>query len=156
MIEITLKVNGQMHRVSVEPGENLLRTLREKIGTRGVKQSCDYGGCGACTVIANGKTVYSCMTLSAKMSDAEITTVEGLETTHGLDPLQTLFMEKWALQCGFCTPGILLSSKCLLDSNPNPSEGEIKEALAGHVCRCTGYIKIIEAVREAAELRSRK
>ena len=154
MVEVDLTVNGQTQRLTVEPGENLLRTLRERLGNLGVKESCDYGGCGACTVIVNGRTIYACMALSAKMNGAQITTVEGLESPDGLHPLQRLFMEKWALQCGFCTPGILLSAKCLLDTKNDPTEAEIREALAGHVCRCTGYVRIIEAVKQAATLRA--
>jgi len=151
--EIVLSVNGQEERVQVEPGENLLYTLRERLRMVGVKQSCDYGGCGACTVILDGKTVYSCMALTEKVAGASITTVEGLERDGKLSALQQLFMENWALQCGFCTPGILMSAKCLLDGNPNPSIAEIKEAIAGHVCRCTGYARIIEAISESAESR---
>lgn len=151
--DLVLFVNGEKEEVQVEPGENLLYTLRERLGKVGVKQSCDYGGCGACTVILDGKTVYSCMTLSEKAAGAKVTTVEGLEHDGKLSPLQQLFMERWALQCGFCTPGILMSARCLLDGNPNPSVAEIKESLAGHVCRCTGYSRIIEAISETAKSR---
>jgi len=150
VMEVKLIVNGVSESLEVEPGETLLDTLRMRVGLSGVKQSCDYGGCGACTVIADGKTVYSCMTLALKLSGARITTVEGLENNGKLSPLQQLFVEKWALQCGFCTPGILMSAKCLLDTNPNPTEEVIREALSGHVCRCTGYARIIDAITEAA------
>lgn len=152
-VETSITVNGKVHNIPVKPSETLLHTLRERLGLLGVKQSCDYGGCGACTVIVDGKAVYSCMTLTAKTNEGVITTVEGLGTPANLHPLQKLFMEEWALQCGFCTPGILLSSKSLLDAHPNPSESDIREALAGHLCRCTGFVTIVKAVKKAAVMK---
>lgn len=148
-MKVNLTINGRTETFDVDPGETLLTTLRSRAALAGVKQGCDYGGCGACTVISNGVTVYSCMTLTHKVGGAEVTTVEGLEGRNGISGLQKSFVEHWALQCGYCTPGILMSAKNLLDRNRKPDRDQIREALSGHVCRCTGYLQIFEAIENA-------
>ena len=149
-MKISLKVNEQDYDVDIEPGETLNFVLREGLGLTGTKKGCDSGGCGACTVIISGKALYSCMTYAAKVSGARITTIEGLQKDGRLDSVQTAFVKNYALQCGYCTPGFILSTKALLDKNPSPNKEEIREALVGNLCRCTGYTKIVEAVQELA------
>jgi aerobic-type carbon monoxide dehydrogenase small subunit (CoxS/CutS family) len=135
----------------VKPFETLAETLRETLGLTGTKISCDEGACGACTVIMNGKAVPSCMILTVECDGSKITTIEGLgRGPSGLDPLQQAFIEHTAFQCGFCTPGIIMSARALLNRNPNPGEEEIREALSGHLCRCISHYQVIEAVKEAA------
>ncbi|MDF1591128.1 MAG: (2Fe-2S)-binding protein [Desulfobacterales bacterium] len=156
MISIELKVNGEIHAVSVKPNETLLDVLRDKIGLTGTKKGCDTGQCGACTVLLDGKPVTSCLMLAIDVKKSEILTIEGLADNGSLHSLQEAFVNEGAVQCGYCTPGMILSAKALLDQNPHPSEGEIKEAISGNLCRCTGYVKIIQAVSSAAAKGSAK
>lgn len=149
---IVLNVNNQEYEVLVKPQQTLLEVLREIIGLTGTKKGCNEGSCGSCTVLVNNKPTLSCSTLAVAVEGKEIVTIEGLAgEDKKLHPIQQSFVENGAVQCGFCTPGMVLSSKSLLDRNPNPSEEEIKEALSGNLCRCTGYTKIIKAVTEAAK-----
>jgi carbon-monoxide dehydrogenase small subunit len=148
---ITLTVNGIKHELAVEPNRTLLDVLRYDLELTGTKKGCDMGECGSCTVILNGKPVNSCLVLAVQAKGSEITTIEGLKTADGLHPLQQAFVDKGAIQCGFCSPGMILSASSLLQRNPSPTEEEIRTALSGNLCRCTGYQKIIEAVRSVAE-----
>jgi len=152
MIEtiVTFIVNGKEVTLKVGPKERLLDTLREQLKLTGTKEGCSVGECGACTVILDGKAVSSCLILSGQIGRSEILTVEGLETDGTLDPLQQAFIDHQAVQCGFCTPGMLMSAKALLIHNPHPSREEIKTALEGNLCRCTGYEQIIEAIESVA------
>ena len=147
---ITLTVNGTKEQVDVPSNFTLLRMLREKLSLTGTKNGCAAGECGACTVLMNGEPVNSCMVLAAECDGAEVITVEGLAKDKRLDPVQEMMIEAGGVQCGFCTPGVLISARALLDRNPKPSEEDIREALVGNLCRCTGYIRIIEAVKKAA------
>ena len=149
--KITLKVNGERYEMRVPVERLLVDLLREDLGLTGTKISCGEGECGACTVLLNGKAITSCLTLAASVDGCEITTIEGLAKHGELHPLQEAFIENGAAQCGFCTPGMILAAKALLDKNPRPSEDEIKQALAGNLCRCTGYASILRAVCSAAE-----
>lgn len=151
MVSIELKINGEIHAVSVKPNETLLDVLRDKIGLTGTKKGCDTGQCGACTILLDGKPVPSCLILVVDVKNKEIITIEGLAENGSLHPLQEAFVNEGAVQCGYCTPGMILSAKALLDQNPHPSEQEIKEAISGNLCRCTGYVKIIQAISAAAE-----
>ena len=146
---LNLKVNGERYSIDVDPAKRLIDTIREDLKLTGTKEGCSEGECGACTVIMNGKAVNSCMLLAVQARECELITVEGLEKDGKLDELQKAFIEKGAVQCGFCTPGMLMSLKALLMQKPDPSDDEIKIAIEGNLCRCTGYIKIEEAVREA-------
>jgi len=148
---LRLRVNGEDYEVYVEPWHTLADVLRNELGLTGTKQGCDTGYCGACTVLIDGKTVKSCVVMARQVQGRDIVTVEGLGRDGELDPLQQAFIDKFAIQCGFCTPGMLLSAKALLMENPHPSEDEIKEAIIGNLCRCTGYTKIVEAIHAAAE-----
>jgi carbon-monoxide dehydrogenase small subunit len=150
-IPIALRVNGDPAEALVRPWETLLEALRDELGLTGTKEGCSNGNCGACTVILNGRTVDSCLVLAPEADGGEVWTVEGLAVSGGLHPLQKAFVEHGALQCGFCTPGLLMSAKYLLDSNPHPTEQEIRLALAGNLCRCTGYDKILRAVQAATQ-----
>ncbi len=145
-----LKVNGQDHEVYTSVHKTLLEVLREDLNLTGTKHGCELGECGTCTVLIDGEPVLSCLTLPVQVQGREITTIEGLADGAMPHPLQTAFGELGAAQCGYCTPGVLMSSKALLDKNPHPSRDEIKHALAGNLCRCTGYNKIYEAVEQAA------
>ena len=147
---ITLIVNGKVEYLEIQPKETLLQVLREHLHLMGTKESCGMGECGACSVLLNGKVIKSCLTLALEVNEQTITTIEGLSQGDHLHPLQKAFVEKGAVQCGFCSPGMILTAKSLLDENPHPSEAEVKRALMGNVCRCTGYTKIIEAVLSAA------
>jgi carbon-monoxide dehydrogenase small subunit len=149
---VRMKVNGDWKEASVQPETTLLEVLRETWGLTGAKRGCDEGDCGACTVLLDGKPVNSCLLLAIRLDGREITTIEGLGKEDRLHPLQSAFIHHGALQCGFCGPGMILSAKALLDSNPNPTEAEIRQALAGNICRCTGYSKIIEAVHSASRM----
>ena len=151
-MEITLKVNGEEYGVEVSANETLLDVLREKLRLTGVKKGCDEGECGACTVLLDGRAVNSCLVLAPQVDGKEVLTVEGLSRDGELHPIQRAFVEKGAVQCGFCTPGFIMSTYALLKDNPDPSDEEIMTALEGNLCRCTGYAKILEAVRYAAEL----
>jgi len=153
---IKLKVNGELYDVVVEPQESLLDVLRNKIGLTGAKIGCKVGQCGTCTVLIDGKVFRSCLFLAMKARNKDITTIEGLADGEDLHPLQRAFIEKGAVQCGFCTPGMILSAKDLLDEHPDPTEDEIKKAIAGNLCRCTGYTKIIEAIQAVAQGREKE
>lgn len=148
--EITLKVNGGWERASVPSSMTLLTMLREVLVLTGTKNGCAAGECGACTVLMNGEPVNSCMVLAVEADGAEIVTVEGLAHDGQLDSIQQAFVDLTGIQCGFCTPGMLISARALLDRNPQPTEDEIKEALLGNLCRCTGYTRIVEAVKRGA------
>jgi aerobic carbon-monoxide dehydrogenase small subunit len=151
--KITITVNGGLEQVVVPSNMTLMHMLRETLALTGTKNGCSAGECGACTVLLNGEPVNSCMILAVECDGGAITTVEGLAHDDQLDPIQSAIIETGAVQCGFCTPGILISSRALLDRNPNPSDEQIREALVGNLCRCTGYRRIIEAVKKAASLK---
>lgn len=151
---ITLTVNGETELVDVPSHVTLLQMLRDKLVLTGTKNGCAAGECGACTVLMNGEPVNSCMVLAVECDGAEITTVEGLARDGQLDPVQEAIIQQGGVQCGFCTPGILISARALLDRNPDPSDYEIRDALVGNLCRCTGYLRIVDAVKEAAQRRS--
>jgi carbon-monoxide dehydrogenase small subunit len=140
-----------MRELTVRPWATLLEVIREELGLTGTKEGCGEGECGACTVIVDGKAINACIMLAVEADGREITTIEGLAEAGRLHPIQEAFVETGGLQCGFCTPGMILSTKLLLDATPDPTETEIKEGLAGNFCRCTGYTKIIESVKVAAE-----
>jgi len=148
---IKLKINGDSHEVAVEPWRTLLEVIRDTIGLTGTKRGCDEGDCGACTVLMNGRSVNSCLVLAVEAQGQEITTIEGLADGDQLHPIQQAFVEHGGLQCGYCTPGMILSAKAFLDKNPKPTEDQIKFAIAGNLCRCTGYVKIIESIQAAAK-----
>lgn len=148
---IRLRVNGQEHEVYVPIHKTLLEVLREDMGLTGTKHGCELGECGTCTVLVDGEPILSCLALPIELQGREITTVEGMADGVTPHPLQTAFAELGAAQCGYCTPGILLAAKSLLDKNPDPSRDEIRQALSGNLCRCTGYTKIYQAVELAAE-----
>jgi len=145
---LSLTVNETNYEVAVTPWQTLLDVLRDDLGLIGTKRGCGVGTCGVCTVIIDGKAILSCLTLAVECEGLSITTIEGISSPESLHPIQTSFIENGAIQCGFCTPGIIMTSKALLDENPTPSDDEIKEALAGTFCRCTGHIKIMEAVKK--------
>ena len=147
---IEFHVNQLPYRVTVNPSATLLDVLRQDLGLKGTKRGCDQGHCGACTVILNGKAVNACMVLAVRAHGKNIMTIEGLSSSDRLHPLQEAFVEEGAIQCGFCTPGMILSARALLDETPEPSEQEIREAISGNLCRCTGYVKIVKAVQKAA------
>jgi aerobic-type carbon monoxide dehydrogenase small subunit (CoxS/CutS family) len=149
-VEITCKINNVEKRLVFEPHEKLLDVLRRE-GYYGVKFGCGNGDCGACTILVNGKAVKSCIMFAAQAKDKDITTIEGLSTPEHQHPVQKAFVDAGAVQCGYCTPGMIISAKALLDNNPTPTEDEIKEALEGNLCRCTGYVKIIDAVKLASQ-----
>lgn len=151
MKELKITVNNRPYRLSVPPHRTLLEIIREDLGLTGTKEGCGLGECGACTVLMDGKAVNSCLVLAAEADGKEITTVEGLADGDRLHPIQQAFVDHGGLQCGFCTPGMIMSAKALLDENPHPTEEEIKQAISGNLCRCTGYTKIIESIRAAAE-----
>jgi carbon-monoxide dehydrogenase small subunit len=147
---IRLTVNDRDYEVAVEPNTTLVDLLRTQLGLTGTKKGCDLGDCGACTVLLDGKAVNSCLVLAVQAAGRKIQTIEGLETARGLHPLQQAFIEKGAIQCGFCSSGMILSAKELLERTPSPNESEIRRAISGNLCRCTGYQKIIEAIRDTA------
>ena len=149
---IQVTVNNELELVDVPAHWTLLQVLREKMGLTGTKNGCAGGECGACTVLLNGAPVNSCMVLGIECNGAEIITVEGLAKDQQLDPVQAAIMDAGGVQCGFCTPGVLISAKALLDRQPNPSEEEIKEALVGNLCRCTGYVRIVDGIQKAAKV----
>jgi carbon-monoxide dehydrogenase small subunit len=157
MTDVVLRVNGRERKASVPPETTLLQLLREHLGLTGSKLGCDVGDCGACTVIVDGKAVNSCLMLAGQVDGREVLTIEGLATRDRLHPIQRAFEERASLQCGFCGPGSIMSAKALLDENLDPTPQEIRDALAGNLCRCTGYTKMIEAIQDAArELRTEK
>ncbi len=143
---LEIKVNGKMQSLKIDPSKTLLEVLRKDLGLTGVKEACDSGGCGACTVLMDGQPVYSCLVLAFDAQGKEILTVEGLANDNHLHPLQEAFIQHGATQCGFCTPGMILAAKALLDKNPHPNEAEVREGISGNLCRCTGYTKIVEAI----------
>jgi len=147
---ISLKVNGRSYALEVDAKDLLLDIIRENLGLTGTKRGCENGECGACTILIDGKAENSCLVLAVTADGKDILTIEGLSDGLTLHPLQQAFVDNAAVQCGFCAPGMLLSAKALLDDNPNPSEHEIREAIAGNLCRCSGYVKIVKAVRQAA------
>ena len=147
---IALTVNGEYEQVDVPSQMTLMQMLRDKLAFTGTKNGCNAGECGACTVLLNGEPVNSCMVLAVECGGAEILTVEGLARDGVLDPVQQAIIDHGGVQCGFCTPGILISSRALLDRQPDPSEDEIRQALVGNLCRCTGYLRIVDAVKDAA------
>jgi aerobic carbon-monoxide dehydrogenase small subunit len=147
---IRLSVNDRAYELAVEPNTTLVDLLRYQLGLTGTKKGCDLGDCGACTVLMDGKAVNSCLVLAVQANGRTVQTIEGLETAEGLHPLQQAFIEKGAIQCGFCSSGMILAAKELLNRTPHPQEAEIRRAISGNLCRCTGYQKIIEAIKDAA------
>lgn len=149
-MDIALNINEEERHFSIDTGETLLEVLR-RLGYLGVKHGCEDGSCGVCTALLDGKAVHSCIMLAAQANGHRVTTIEGLGTRDHLHPLQAAFVELGAVQCGYCTPAMILSAKALLDENPHPTEAEAREALGGVLCRCTGYVKPVEAVLQVAE-----
>ena len=143
---VTLQVNGESYELFIEAKKTLLEVLREDLGLTGTKEVCDLGTCGACTVLLNNKPVLSCLILAVACKGKEIITIEGLRQGETLHPLQNSFIQHGAIQCGMCTPGMILSAKALLDENPHPAEIEVRRAISGNLCRCTGYVKIVDAI----------
>ena len=150
MTDVTIRVNGELRTASVPPETTLLKLLRESFHLTGAKLGCDVGDCGACTVIVDGEPVNACLMLAGQADGRDVLTIEGLATRDRLHPLQRAFEDHASLQCGFCGPGVILSAKALLDENPDPTRHEIRDAIAGNLCRCTGYTKMIDAVQQAA------
>ena len=150
-VEVTCTVNGKPVVMQVEATETLVDSLRLRLGLTGTKKACGTGDCGACTVLVDGEALRSCILLTASMQGKSIVTIEGLGNPANLHPIQEAFIEAGGIQCGFCTPGMILTIKAMLDKNPNPTDDEIKEGLAGNLCRCTGYTKILDSVRKAVE-----
>ena len=149
-ISIVLIVNGIETRLDLAPWTSLLDALRDHLDLTGTKKGCDHGQCGTCTVLVDGRRIYSCLTLAVMQSGSKITTIEGLADGDQLHPVQKAFAEYGAVQCGFCTPGMILAAKVLLESNPHPTDVEIRQGISGNLCRCTGYVKIVEAIQAAA------
>ena len=156
MRKIEITVNDVMREVGVQPWDTLLDVIRDKLGLTGTKEGCGLGECGACTVIMNGKTVNSCLVLAVEADGKQVTTIEGLARGEKLHPIQQAFVDEGGLQCGFCTPGMIMSAKAMLDENPNPTEDEIKRGISGNFCRCTGYTKIIKSIQTAASKKEGK
>ena len=150
-MKLELTVNGERRETTIWPGESLLMTLRDRLGLPGSKNACEQGECGSCAVLLDDELVCSCLVLAAQAEGRDVATVEGLAADGELHPVQQAFVEAGAVQCGFCTPGLVVAAVDLLDHNPSPSDDEIREALAGNLCRCTGYTKILDAVNLAAE-----
>jgi carbon-monoxide dehydrogenase small subunit len=149
--EISTRINGEALELEIEPNWTLLYLLREELQMTGTHCGCEMGDCGACTVLMNGKAVPSCLVLAVEADGADLVTVEGLSKNGELDPVQNAFVEAGASQCGFCTPGMVMATKGLLAKNPHPTEDQIRHGLAGNICRCTGYVKIVDAVKSVAE-----
>lgn len=150
MPQITLSVNGVNRKVAVEVTTSLLDVLRDDLGLHGTKKRCEAGDCGACTVILDGRAVASCLVLAVEADGRSVTTIEGLRQGGELDALQKAFIARGAVQCGFCTPGMIMSARALLDKHPHPTEAQVREAISGNLCRCTGYSKIVEAIMEVS------
>lgn len=148
---ITLTVNGEQHEIAVEPRRSLLQVLREELHLTGTKEGCSEGECGACSVYLDGQLVDSCLIFGLEAHGREVDTIEGLARGDQLHPVQRAFAQYGAVQCGFCTPGMIMAAKALLERHPNPSEVEIRQGIAGNLCRCTGYVKIVEAIQAAAQ-----
>jgi carbon-monoxide dehydrogenase small subunit len=155
-VQVQAMINGEEVEFLCEPRQSLLEVLRETLGLTGTKEGCNNGNCGACNVILDGMLVNSCLVLAVEINGRSLRTIEGIATPQGLHPLQEKYLAHAALQCGFCTPGFIVASKALLDQNPNPSEIEVREWLAGNLCRCTGYDRIIRAVLDAAQVQEAK
>ncbi len=154
---VKLKVNGTLHALMLEPNSTLLDVLREELGLTGAKKACDKGTCGSCSILVDGKTVAaSCLMLAVEAQGKDIVTIEGLAKDGRLHPIQEAFIQHYAFQCGFCTPGMILTAKALLDENPKPTEEEVREAISGNLCRCTGYVNIVDAILAAAETMRKK
>jgi carbon-monoxide dehydrogenase small subunit len=149
---VSLTVNGEEYDAVITPNRTLLEVLRDDLALTGTKEGCGEGACGTCTVLLDGKPVRSCLTLAIEVQGREITTIEGLAPMGKMHPVQKAFVEYGAIQCGFCSPGMILTTKALLDENPSPTEQEARQAISGNVCRCTGYAKIVEAMLKAAEM----
>lgn len=147
---INLRVNGESYETLIKPNNTLLEVLRENLGLVGTKEGCNCGDCGTCTVLVDGKPILSCLTLAKKMEGYEITTIEGLAEGEKLHPIQQAFVERGSIQCGFCSPGMILTGKALLDYKARPTRDEIKKAIGGNLCRCTGYVKIFDALEDAS------
>jgi carbon-monoxide dehydrogenase small subunit len=156
MKKISFILNGKQYELKVKPWQTLLELIREDLNLTGTKEGCGQGECGSCTVIMNGKTVNSCLVPAVEADGQEILTIEGLSDNDRLHPIQEAFVSHSGMQCGFCTPGMIMSAKALLDSNPDPTEAEIRESISGNFCRCTGYTKIIESISAAADLMKEK
>jgi carbon-monoxide dehydrogenase small subunit len=154
--EITLKVNGINYRLSIEARRTLLEVLRENLGLTGTKKSCNEGNCGACTVLMDGKPVASCLVLAIDAQGKEILTIEGLSEGEKLHPIQEAFLKHGAIQCGFCTPGMVMSAKAFLDGTPTPTTTEIRKAISGNLCRCTGYQHIVDSILAASKMMQKK
>ena len=154
-VRVQAAINGEEVEFLCEPRQSLLEVLRETLGLTGAKEGCNNGNCGACNMILDGALVNSCLVLAVEINGRRVTTIEGIATAEGLHPLQEKFIAHAALQCGFCTPGFIVAAKALLDQNPNPSETEIRGWLAGNLCRCTGYDRIVRAVMDAAQAQER-
>ena len=148
---IELSVNGERHEIAVKPNDTLLEVLREKLGLVGTKEGCGVGECGACTVLRDGRPILSCITLAVDVAQSHITTIEGLSEGEELHPLQASFVRHGAVQCGFCTPGMILTATELLEREKRPTRQQIREAISGNLCRCTGYVKIIKAVKTVGD-----
>jgi carbon-monoxide dehydrogenase small subunit len=148
---VTLRVNGEEHEIAIEPRRLLVEAIRDDLGLTGTKRGCESGVCGCCTVLLDGKNIKSCLMLALQADDSEVTTIEGMHGENGgLHPIQDAYVNYGALQCGYCTPGFIMTTKAFLDENPKPTEAEIREGLAGNICRCTGYVKIVEAIQAAS------
>jgi carbon-monoxide dehydrogenase small subunit len=150
-LPLRLRVNGEPYELEVEPHRTLLEVVRDDLHLTGAKEGCGTGDCGACSMIVDGRLVTSCLLLALEANGADVLTIEGLARDGKLHPLQQAFLDHGAVQCGFCIPGMILAAKCLLDLNPHPSEEEIRHAIVGNLCRCTGYVKIVQAIAAAAE-----
>jgi len=154
--EILLKVNGVAYKMSIEPRRTLVEVLRENLGLTGTKKSCNEGECGACTVLMDGRPVTSCLVLAIDAQGKEILTIEGLSQGEKLHPIQEAFLRYGAIQCGFCTPGMVMSAKALLDGNPKPTVAEVRKAISGNLCRCTGYQHIVDSIMAASQMMDKK
>jgi carbon-monoxide dehydrogenase small subunit len=149
-VAINLRINGEVHSLKVETKRTLLEVLRQDLGLTGTKRGCNQGVCGACSILVDGNSIRSCLSLAVAMQDRDIVTIEGLSRDGRLDPMQQAFLDAGAIQCGFCMPGMIISAKALISRNPQPSTEQIRHALANNICRCSGYVKVIDAVRRAA------
>jgi carbon-monoxide dehydrogenase small subunit len=155
-VEIVLRVNGMDYEVSIEPWRTLVEVLRDTLGLTGTKKSCNEGECGACTVIMDGKPVASCLVLAVDAQGKEIITIEGISEGEKLHPIQEAFLKHGAIQCGFCTPGMVMSAKAFLDENPKPTAAEARKAISGNLCRCTGYQHIVDSVMAASRMMNKE
>jgi carbon-monoxide dehydrogenase small subunit len=155
-VEITLKVNGIRYTVDVKPQRTLVEVLRETLGLTGTKKSCNEGECGACTVLMDGKPVASCLVLAIDAQGKEILTIEGLSEGENLHPIQEAFLKHGGIQCGFCTPGMVMSAKAFLDEHPKPTQTEVRKAISGNLCRCTGYQQIVDSIMAASKMMKRE